>query len=98
VHKVRYPTRIDAGDYRIEGWLHVFPGIDPQNHACGPYGNLFLPVTGATVRRLGHMVSDPSIDVVLVNRRLIRSVAQADMDVAQDAAGAILRRRAPSPA
>jgi hypothetical protein len=39
-------------------------------------------------------VSDPTVDAVLVNRHLVRSIEQADIDAVQDAAGALLERRA----
>jgi hypothetical protein len=96
VHKVRYPVRIDAGRYQLEGLLHVFPGHDPTyvNHG-GP--NLFIPLTSARAWRAGRLVSDPSVDAILVNRHLVRSIAQTDVALAQDATSLLLRRRVSEP-
>jgi hypothetical protein len=97
VHKVRYPVRIDAGRYQLLGILHVFPGHDPTFVNRGA-PNLFIPLTEARAWRSGRFVSDPTADVVLVNRHLVLSISQTDTALAQDAAGLLLGRRQPEPA
>ena len=92
IHKVRYPVRIDAGGYAIEGVMHVFPGGDPTDPAQLS-GSLFFPVTEARVHRAGRLVSDPTVDAVLVNRHLVRTIVQADIEQVQDSGALLLRRR-----
>jgi hypothetical protein len=94
VHKIRYPVRVDAAPYTIEGSIHVFPGMDPRSLAKGNSGCLFIPVTRPVVRRGGRLVSDPTVDAVLVNRHLVRAIEQADVDGVQDAAAVLMERRA----
>jgi hypothetical protein len=97
VHKVRYPVRIDAGRYAIEGDVHLFPGRSPGDVArCS--GVLFIPVTSARVRRDGRVISDPKVDAIMLNRHLVQAIEQADIDATQDAGAALLRRRAMTPA
>lgn len=92
VHKVRYPVRIDAGRYQLEGLLHVFPGHDPTYiNRASP--TLFVPLTSARAWRAGRLVSDPSVDTVLVNRHLVRTIEQTDVALAQDATSLLLQRR-----
>jgi hypothetical protein len=93
VHKLRYPVSIDAGRYAVEGNVHLFPGADPTALARWS-GSLFIPVTGVRVLRGGRVISDPTVDAVMLNRHLVRAVEPADVDGVQDTGAMLLRRRA----
>ncbi len=80
IHKVRYPVRVRGDGFDLTGTIHLFAGNSPE-HAFHRTGQLFLPITGAVVRRDGRLVSDRFTDVVLVNRYAIRTIQQLDSPV-----------------
>lgn len=77
IHKVRYRVGIHAGDFEIEGVIHLFPGHDPE-YAHHRIAGLFMPVTEPLVRRFGRVISNPGTDVALLNRHVIGSIRQID--------------------
>lgn len=77
IFKVRYPVRIEGTNFEVVGTIHLFPGTAPE-FATYHMASLFLPVTQPTARRAGRLVSDPGVDVVLVNRHSIRRIRQLD--------------------
>ena len=77
IHKVAYRVAVSAGDFEIEGLLHLFAGLAPE-FAHHRATRLFLPVTSAIVHRAGVLVSDAEEDVALVNRHSIELIRQAD--------------------
>jgi hypothetical protein len=97
VHKVRYPVVVRAQPFEIHGELHVFPGLDPAQGARTATA-LFIPVTSPTARRHGRLVSDPTVDTILVNRHLITEIRQVDPPGVQDAGAILARRRSAAPA
>lgn len=78
VFKVRYPVRIEGPNFEVQGTIHLFPGTAPEFEGYHT-GTLFLPVTEPTARREGRLITDPAVDVVLVNRHSIRRIRQLDL-------------------
>jgi hypothetical protein len=80
VHKVAYDVILDLPPYRVVGTVFLHAGSEPDR-LMDRGADLFFPVTNA-VALLGDMpVSDPDIDVVLVNRSYLRGVDQVDQFV-----------------
>jgi hypothetical protein len=77
VHKVTYPVRITGEDFSVTGRIHVFPGNQPE-FVLSRLGSLFFPVTDATLRVRGRIVSDPWTGVVLVSRYAVRRLEPLD--------------------
>ncbi|HWP64237.1 MAG TPA: hypothetical protein VNO86_12290 [Candidatus Binatia bacterium] len=77
IFKVRYPVKIEGPNFEVRGTIHLFPGTAPEFEGYHT-GSLFLPVTEAVARRAGRLVTDPAVDVVLVNRHSIRRIRQLD--------------------
>lgn len=77
VFKVRYPVRVEGQNFEVRGTIHLFPGNAPEFEGYHT-GTLFLPVTEPTARREGRLITDPAVDVVLVNRHSIRRIRQLD--------------------
>lgn len=77
VFKVRYPVRIEGANFEVLGTIHLFPGTAPEFEGYHTT-SLFLPVSEPTARRAGRLITDPGVDVVLVNRHSIRRIRQLD--------------------
>lgn len=77
IFKVRYPVRIEGANFEVLGTIHLFPGTAPEFEGYHT-ASLFLPVTEPTARRAGRLITDPGVDVVLVNRHSIRRIRQLD--------------------
>jgi hypothetical protein len=77
IYKVRHPVIIEGTTFVIRGILHQFPGNAPES-AAHRTSTLFLPVTEASVRRDGRLVSGPETEVALVNRFAIRDIRPLD--------------------
>jgi hypothetical protein len=89
VHKVAYDVNLDLPPYRVIGTVFLHAGSEPER-LMDRGSDLFFPVTNA-VALLGVVpLSDPAIDVVLVNRSYLRGVEQVDRFVV-----AAARARAP---
>ncbi len=91
VHKVAYDVVLELPPYRVVGTVFLHAGSEPERLMDrGP--DLFFPVTNA-VALLGDLpISDPEIDVVLVNRSYLRGVEQVDRFIVESA-----RERRPIP-
>ena len=77
VHKVAYDVVLELPPYRVIGTVFLHAGSEPER-LMDRGSDLFFPVTNA-VAVLGDVrVSDPEIDVVLVNRSYLRGVEQVD--------------------
>lgn len=77
VHKVAYDVILDLPPYRVIGTVFLHAGSEPER-LMDRGSDLFFPVTNA-VALLGQVpVSDPEIEVVLVNRSYLRGVEQVD--------------------
>lgn len=91
VHKVAYDVVLELPPYRVIGTVFLHAGSEPER-LMDRGSDLFFPVTNA-VAVLGDVrVSDPEIDVVLVNRSYLRGVEQVDRFVVDSA-----RERRPIP-
>lgn len=77
IFKVRYPVLIEGATFTVRGTIHLFPGTTPEFEAYQT-GTLFLPVTEAVAWRDRRLITDPGVDVVLVNRHTIQRIRQLD--------------------
>jgi hypothetical protein len=77
VHKIAYDVALEAPPFRIYGTVFLFPGSEPDR-LLERGSDMFLPVTDAAAYLDEQRVSDPEIDVVLVNRFYLRGVEQID--------------------
>jgi hypothetical protein len=77
IHKVEYDVALELPPYRVIGTIYLNPGSEPDR-LLDRSSEMFVPVTGATAR-LGEVeVSDPEVEVILVNRFYLRGVEQID--------------------
>ncbi len=77
VHKVPYDVALEAPPFRVVGTVFLFPGVEPDS-LLSRSTDMFLPVVDAVARLGDSVVSDPEIEVILVNRFYIRGVTQVD--------------------
>ncbi len=77
VHKVAYDVALEVPPYRVIGTVYLHPGSEPER-LMERSTEMFVPVVEA-VTRLGEIeVSDPEVEVILVNRFYLRGVEQVD--------------------
>ena len=77
VHKVAYDVALEVPPFRVIGTVYLHPGSEPDR-LLDRSTEMFVAVADA-VARLGETeVSDPEIDVILVNRFYLRGVNQVD--------------------
>jgi hypothetical protein len=77
VHKVAYDVALEAPPFRVLGTVYLHPGSDPDR-LMDRSSEMFVPVVEA-VGRLGDVVvTDPDVEVILVNRFYLRGVTQID--------------------
>jgi hypothetical protein len=77
VHKVAYDVALEAPPFRVIGTVYLHPGSEPER-LLDRSSDMFVPVVGA-VASLGDVeVSDPEVEVILVNRFYLRGVTQVD--------------------
>ena len=77
VHKVEYDVALELPPFRVIGTIYLHPGSEPDR-LLDRSSEMFVPVTDATAR-LGEVeVSDPEVEVILVNRFYLRGVEQID--------------------
>jgi len=77
VHKVAYDVALEVPPFRVIGTVYLHPGSEPDR-LLDRSSEMFVAVVDA-VARLGDIeVSDPEIDVILVNRFYLRGVGQVD--------------------
>jgi hypothetical protein len=77
VHKVPYDVALEVPPFRILGTIYMHPGAEPDR-LLDRSSEMFTPVADA-VARLGDVeISDPDVEVILVNRFYLRGVEQAD--------------------
>jgi hypothetical protein len=77
VHKVAYDVILDLPPYRVIGTVFLHAGSEPER-LMDRGSDLFFPVTNAVALLGAVPLSDPEIDVVLVNRSYLRGVEQVD--------------------
>lgn len=77
VHKVAYDVALELPPFRVVGTIFLHPGSEPDR-LLDRSSEMFVPVTEA-VAKLGDVeVSDPEVEVILVNRFYLRGVEQVD--------------------
>jgi hypothetical protein len=77
VHKVAYDVALELPPFRVVGTVFLHPGSEPER-LLDRSSEMFVPVTDA-IARLGDVeVSDPEVEVILVNRFYLRGVQQVD--------------------
>ena len=77
VHKVAYDLALEAPPFRVIGTVFLHPGSDPDG-LLARATEMFLPVVDAVAKLDDVEVSEPDVDVILVNRFYLRGVAQVD--------------------
>ena len=77
VHKVEYDVALELPPFRVIGTIYLHPGSEPDR-LLDRSSEMFVPVTGATARLGDVEVSDPEVEVILVNRFYLRGVEQID--------------------
>jgi hypothetical protein len=82
VHKVAYDVALEVPPFRVVGTVFMHPGAEPEG-LLARSTEMFLPVTDARAT-LGEIeVSEPEVDVILVNRFYLRGVEQVDKTTGQ---------------
>jgi hypothetical protein len=77
VHKVAYDVALEVPPFRVIGTVYLHPGSEPDR-LLERSTDMFVPVAEATAR-LGEVeVTDPDVEVILVNRFYLRGVTQVD--------------------
>ncbi|MHB8890800.1 MAG: hypothetical protein ACYC65_02010 [Candidatus Limnocylindrales bacterium] len=77
IHKVAYDVALELPPFRVVGTVFLHPGAEPER-LMDRSNEMFVAVVDA-VARLGEVeVSDPEIEVILVNRFYLRGVVQVD--------------------
>jgi hypothetical protein len=77
VHKVPYDVALELPPFRITGTVFMHPGSEPDR-LLDRSNEMFTPVAEA-VAKLGEVeISDPEVEVILVNRFYLRGVEQVD--------------------
>lgn len=77
VHKVTYEVGLEVPPYRVIGTVMLYPGYEPHQ-LLDRSSEMFVAVINATATMGGRTVSQPSTDVILVNRAYLRGVEQVD--------------------
>ena len=77
VHKVEYDVALELPPFRVIGTIYLNPGSEPER-LLDRSSEMFVPVTGATAKLGDIEVSDPEVEVILVNRFYLRGVEQID--------------------
>jgi hypothetical protein len=77
VHKVEYDVALELPPFRVIGTVYLNPGSEPDR-LLDRSSEMFIAVTGATARLGDVEVTDPEVEVILVNRFYLRGVQQID--------------------
>jgi hypothetical protein len=77
VHKVSYDVALEVPPFRVVGTVFMHPGSEPEGLLLRGT-DMFLPVTEARASLGDVLVSEPDVDVILVNRFYLRGVEQHD--------------------
>jgi hypothetical protein len=82
VHKVAYDVALEVPPFRVIGTVFLHPGSEPDR-LLDRSTEMFVPVAEA-VAKLGDVeVTDPEVEVILVNRFYLRGVSQVDKRTGQ---------------
>jgi hypothetical protein len=77
VHKVAYDVALEVPPFRVVGTVYLHPGSEPER-LLDRSSEMFVPVVGAVAQLDDVEVSDPEVEVILVNRFYLRGVTQVD--------------------
>ena len=77
VHKVAYDVSLEVPPFRVIGTVYLHPGSEPDR-LLERSTEMFVPVAEATARLGDVEVTDPEVEVILVNRFYLRGVTQVD--------------------
>jgi hypothetical protein len=77
VHKVAYDVSLEVPPFRVVGTVYLHPGSEPDR-LLDRSTEMFVPVAEATARLGDLEVTDPEVEVILVNRFYLRGVTQVD--------------------
>lgn len=77
IHKVPYDVALEVPPFRVVGTVFLHPGSEPDR-LLDRSTEMFVPVSEASARMGEVEVSDPGVEVILVNRFYLRGVTQVD--------------------
>ena len=77
VHKVAYDVALEVPPFRVIGTVYLHPGSEPDR-LLDRSTEMFVAVVEATARLGDVEVTDPEVEVILVNRFYLRGVSQVD--------------------
>ena len=78
VHKVAYDVALELPPFRVIGTIYLHPGSEPDR-LLDRSSEMFVPTSTRCDAELGDVeVSDPEVEVILVNRFYLRGVEQVD--------------------
>jgi hypothetical protein len=77
VHKVSYDVALEVPPFRVIGTVFMHPGSEPDGLLLRGT-DMFVPVLDARATLGETLVSEPDVDVILVNRFYLRGVEQVD--------------------
>jgi hypothetical protein len=77
VHKVPYDVAMELPPFRVIGTVYLHPGAEPER-LLERSTEMFIPVVEAIAKLADVVVSDPEIEVILVNRFYLRGIMQVD--------------------
>ena len=77
VHKVAYDVALEVPPFRVVGTVYLHPGSEPDR-LLDRSSEMFVAIVDAVARLGDVQVSDPEVDVILVNRFYLRGVDQVD--------------------
>jgi hypothetical protein len=84
VHKVSYDVALEVPPFRIVGTVYMHPGSEPEGLLLRGT-DMFVPVVEARANLGDIEVSEPDVDVILVNRFYLRGVEQVDKNTGRAA-------------
>lgn len=82
VHKVAYDVALEVPPFRVVGTVYLHPGSEPDR-LLDRSSEMFVAVAEASARLGDAEVSDPDVEVILVNRFYLRGVSQVDKRTGQ---------------
>ncbi|HYO43168.1 MAG TPA: hypothetical protein VES19_08225 [Candidatus Limnocylindrales bacterium] len=77
VHKVAYDVALEVPPFRVIGTVYLHPGSEPDR-LLERSTEMFVAVADATAKHGEVEVTDPEVEVILVNRFYLRGVSQVD--------------------
>jgi hypothetical protein len=77
IHKVAYDVALEVPPFRVVGTVYLSPGSEPYR-LLDRSSEMFFAVGEATARLGDVVVTDPEVEVILVNRFYLRGVTQVD--------------------